>query len=346
MAILPETEMLSANSTASGGIHPSFLEILDKDFIAFYNEHFSDKPVTHTISMAQIRVAGAQFRSPWCRDYSGKSFVKDIQIQSEDGYRFTARCYAPDKEKFGPGPHPIHVNFHGGGFVFGDLTADAQLCLEYRDKAGVLVMDIDYRLAPENAFYKGHEDGWSAVQWVRKNGATINGNTDSISIGGISAGGHICTVIQQYARDACLPLKLAILTVPSTDSHAAYEKPSDSKYTSFPENEFAPWLNWARMSYFRSYASPTDITDVPPLVISPIDGDLNGVCPTMILTAQCDPLRDEGEAYAQKLIKNGVFTLSRRYTGVPHPFTHMKPILKAVMYMDDVCKALKMVHGS
>lgn len=113
MAILSETEMLSANSTASSGIHPSFLEILDKDFIAFYNANFSEKPMTHTMSMAQIRAAGAKFRSPWCRDYAGESFVKDIQIQSEDGYKFTARCYTPDKEVFGPGPYPIHVNFHG-----------------------------------------------------------------------------------------------------------------------------------------------------------------------------------------------------------------------------------------
>lgn len=84
----------------------------------------------------------------------------------------------------------------------------------------------------------------------------------------------------------------------------------------------------------------------PEFIKHPIKGDLSGLCHTMVLTAQCDPIRDEGESYAQKLIEAGVHVTARRYTGVPHPFMHMRQVRKAQMYLRDVCGALKQVHAA
>jgi acetyl esterase/lipase len=138
----------------------------------------------------------------------------------------------------------------------------------------------------------------------------------------------------------------AVLAVPAVTSHAAYLKASDAPWPSCSENEFAPCLNWARILYFRDYSSPDGLKgEVAHIVRQPLDGNLHGVCPTIVLTAACDPIRDEGEAYAQKLIKEGVLTTVRRYSGVPHPFMHMSPIKKAQMYVEDVCAALKAAHG-
>lgn len=149
-----------------------------------------------------------------------------------------------------------------------------------------------------------------------------------------------------------LTICLAILAVPCTAYHGGLTKPSDSPFASFVENENAPCLDWKRIAYFRTHYSPkTDqeraaFNARPAMYRSPIEGDLAGVCDTFVITASCDPLRDEGELYARKLVEAGVRTTLRRYTGVPHPFMHMVPIKKAEMYLDDICGELRRVHCS
>lgn len=181
-------------------------------------------------------------------------------------------------------------------------------------------------------------------------GAEVNAQPDSISIGGISAGGQIGAVVQQLARDAAVPLKFAFLGVPVTSSHTHYKKASDSEFPSFVENEFAPCLNWARISFFKENSQMKEADEeaeraaLPEFYSSPINGKLEGICDTFIGTASADPLRDEGELYGHRLIAAGVKTTVRRYSGVPHPFMHM-PIKKAEVYMNDICEALRSAHG-
>ncbi|KAI0381935.1 Alpha/Beta hydrolase protein [Hypomontagnella monticulosa] len=335
----------------SSAIHPDFLDRLDKDFIEYYNENIATKPVTHGITIEEMRANPKKYASAWCRDFSSEPFVKDIKLTADDGHVFTARIYQPDEASspFGSGPYPIYINFHGGGWTFGDLTGDAEICMAIRNRLGIIVMDVDYRLAPENAFGKGAEDAWAAIRWAYDTGASINARPDRIAIGGISAGGHISATAQQLARDIGLPLKLAILAVPAVVYEGDWEKPADSPYASMVENEFAPCLNWKRMDYFRHHYMPKSATEkayfdaLPVSYKSPLYGNLDGVCDTFIATASCDPLRDEGEAYGQELVKAGVLVTVRRYTGVPHPFMHMTPIKKAQMYVDDVCSELRRV---
>ncbi|KAI8658793.1 Abhydrolase-3 domain-containing protein [Fusarium keratoplasticum] len=333
-------------------IDPSFLDRLDKDFIEYYNLHLTNKPATHSVSIADIRTNPKKYASPWCRDFSNEPFVKDIKIKSDDGHEITARCYHPDASKspFGRGPYPVHINFHGGGFTFGDLTGDAELCMEWRNRLGIMVIDVNYRHCPENAFGKGHDDAWAAIRWVHRHGSEINIRPDSISIGGISAGGTLSAVAQQLARDHGLPLKLAVLAVPCTVIHDTPTTPEESPFASFAENALAPCLNWKRIVYFRDHWAPTTEEERAAFFargeafLSPLKGDLTGVCDTFVCTAGCDPLRDEGEQYGRRLVESGVKTTVRRYTGVPHPFMHMAGVRKAQMFMDDVTAELKRVH--
>ncbi|KAI6081555.1 Alpha/Beta hydrolase protein [Hypoxylon rubiginosum] len=302
----------SANLTAeheikpvSSAIHPDFIDRSDADFLEYYNKHIAPRPVTHGVTIKQMRENPEKYTSEWARDYSGEPFVKDIELTADDGHVFTARIYNPDEKTspFGSGPYPIYINFHGGGWTFGGLTSDAEICMAIRNRLGIMVMDVDYRLAPENAFGKGAEDAWAAIRWVHKSGSTINARGDSIAIGGISAGAHISATMQQLARDAGIPLKLAVLGVPAVIYEGDWEKASDSPYASMIENEFAPCLNWKRMDYFRHHYMPKNAAEkaafdaLPMCYRSPLYGKLEGVCDTFLCTAGLDPLRDEGEAY-------------------------------------------------
>ncbi|KAI0178149.1 Alpha/Beta hydrolase protein [Pestalotiopsis sp. NC0098] len=340
-------------------IHPDFVDRLDQDFVNFYNSTLGRTTPDNSAPLEEVRKQRAQFHSR--KAAGGKlaqqqraAFVQDVKLQAPDGHLFTVRLYRPDPRTspYGAGPYPVHVNFHGGGFTFGDLNSDAKICMQIRTRVGIMVADVDYRLRPEHAMGRGHDDCWAAVQYMRDHGAQLNARQDSISIGGISAGGQIAAVMQQLARDAALPLKFAFLGVPVTASHAHYEQASDSEFPSFVENEFAPCLNWARIMFYRENAQMKEAhaalaeeeAALPAFYSAPLSGDLAGVCPTFVGTASADPLRDEGEAYGQKLVAAGVKTTIRRYQGVPHPFMHM-PLKKAEMYTHDLCDALRTAHG-
>ena len=123
---------------------------LDADFVNYYNHAIAIKPATHSLDIKEIRAFPEKFRSSWARDYSCEPFVKNTTIPMGDGQVRPVRIYYPDASMsaFGPGPYPVHVNFHGGGFVLGDLTGDAELMMLVRNLVGIMVVDVDYRLAP------------------------------------------------------------------------------------------------------------------------------------------------------------------------------------------------------
>ncbi|KAM0811691.1 putative Alpha/Beta hydrolase protein [Seiridium cardinale] len=341
-----------ASGNLPNPIHPDFIDRLDKDFVDFYNSTLGRSTPDNNVPLEEARKQRARYHSRKAGNFPRAQFVEDIKLEATDGYFFTVRLYKPDPRTspFGAGPYPVHVNFHGGGFTFGDLNSDAKICMQTRTRLGILVADVDYRLRPEHSMGKGHDDCWAAVQYMYNHGAELNARSDSISIGGISAGGQIAAVVQQLARDASLPLKFAFLGVPVTASHAHYEKASDSEYPSFTENELAPCLNWARIMFYKENSQMSEVDEeaeraaLPEFYSSPINGELEGICPTFIGTASADPLRDEGELYGQKLIAAGVKTTVRRYSGVPHPFMHM-PIKKAETYTQDLCEALRSAHA-
>ncbi|KAF7530933.1 hypothetical protein G7054_g9373 [Neopestalotiopsis clavispora] len=289
----------SPSRAAANPIHPDFVDRLDQDFIDFYNSTLGRTTPDNSAPLEEVRKQRAKIHSQKARKYAHTAFIQDVKLEAPDGFPFTVRLYKPDPRTspYGAGPYPVHVNFHGGGFTFGDLNSDAKICMQIRTRVGIMVADVDYRLRPEHAMGRGHDDCWAAVQYMHSHGAQVNARQDSISIGGISAGGQIAAVVQQLARDAAIPLKFAFLGVPVTASHSHYQKASDSEFPSFVENEFAPCLNWARIMFYRENSDMKDAAAaldaeaaaLPEFYSSPLSGDLRGICPTFIRHRQRRP---------------------------------------------------------
>lgn len=333
-------------------INPSILPLLDPEFVEFYNKNIGPNPATHQVPFSEVRAHPEKWRGGWCKDYSGEPGVTNRAIQSKDGYQIPVRIYSPDASKEGPGPFPVHVNYHGGGYVFGDLTVDAKWCMKLKERVGVVVVDVDYRLCPENMFGKNIEDGWAVLTWVYEEAASeLNIDPQSISIGGISAGGGLAASLQHMARDSGIPLKMALLSVPTTDYTTYFPFPDGyTPFASVAALAKAPSLGADRLEFFRrmvfAEAHRKEILEMPLSWRAPLHSpNFKGLCDTFIATAQCDPLVDEGEAYGMKIIGAGGRVTMRRYQGMPHPFMHMD--LKAArLYDDDLCAALRGAHSS
>jgi acetyl esterase/lipase len=333
-------------------IDPEILPLLDPEFVEYYNKNLASKPATHQVPFAAVRADPAAFRGSWCVDLTGSPGVQNHSIPSADGFPIPLRSYTPPAAQFGPGPYPAHINLHGGGHVFGDLTVDAGWCVKVRDRVGCVVIDVDYRLCPEWTFGKNIEDGWAALLWVARGpGAKLlNIDPGRVSIGGVSAGAGICATLQHMARDAGVKMRVALLSVPSTDYTTYFPVPEGVEvWGSVRRLARAPSLGADRIAFFQEMVFPEgkreEILELPVEWRAPLRGrDFKGLCDVFVVTAECDPLVDEGEAYAKRCLEGGAKVGARRYRGMPHPFMHME--LKASrLYDEDLCKALKVAHG-
>lgn len=186
---------------------------------------------------------------------------------------------------------------------------------------------------------------------VRDASSTLNINPTSVSIGGVSAGAHISIVLQHMARDAGIPLKLCLATVPPSTDSLTYKFYTDSPYPSYHEFNRAPVLGWKRLQYFGRYAMPQDkMAELrklwPDWWFAPIRApNWSGLCDTFIRTAEVDPLRDEGEAYGMKLIAGGTKVTMKRYLGSPHTFMYLPFLKTKAEYDRDAIEALRVAHG-
>jgi acetyl esterase/lipase len=206
-------------------------------------------------------------------------------------------------------------------------------------QANVAVIDVAYRLVPENVFPTGILDSFAALKYIASpTGAKVfNIDPTRISTGGVSAGGNIALILAHLARDANIPLRLTAVGTPTVDDLSKYEKAGDSPYKSMQEMEFAPTLNWARLKWFdilkwsslskdeaKRKKQIETVSWFADLMTAPNFANLGK---TVIYTAGCDPLRDEGEAYGRKLVEAGNEVTIKRFQGVPHPFMHMDEAL-------------------
>jgi acetyl esterase len=233
--------------------------------------------------------------------------VEDLDVPGATG-RLPARVYRPGSE----GPHPTVVFFHGGGYVIGDIdTHDNQartLCRE----VDAVVLSVGYRLAPEHPFPAGLEDCEAATRWAGEHVERLGGDPGRMAVAGDSAGGNLAAVVARRARDAGgPPLAAQLLIYPGTD-HAG-------DYPSRTENGEGLFLTLADMRWFSDhYVGTADRSDPD---LSPVLAtDLGGLPPAVVVTAQYDPLRDEGEAYAHALERAGVPVTLRRFDGLIHGF--------------------------
>jgi acetyl esterase len=233
--------------------------------------------------------------------------------------RIPARLYRPASP--GNRPPPILIWLHGGGFVLGDLeTADStarQLCAQ----ANALVVSVDYPLAPEHRFPAAPEACYEATRWVADQGAELGGDPSRLAIGGDSAGGNLAAVTALLARDRGGPdLAFQLLVYPATDMTGSYP--------SVRQNGQGYLLTEDDMLWFREQYLPED-ADLKDPIASPIYApDLSGLPPALVITAEYDPLRDEGEAYAKLLEQAGVPVTASRYDGMIHGFFGMTALVE------------------
>ncbi|KAI0385731.1 alpha/beta-hydrolase [Hypomontagnella monticulosa] len=330
---------------------PQVLEKYDPDVVEYVlNARAAGLLGQHAYSIEEVRADPFKFAPPWSKDITGSERVVDGEVASGDGTKVPIRIYHPDPVRFGSGPYGLHLNFHGGGFVLGDLNTESTLCLSMRDGAGVVVIDVNYRHCPEAAWGKCIEDAWAALLWARESAASLQINPNSVSIGGISAGGHISIVLQHMARDAGIPLRICLASVPPSTDALLYKEYTESPFTSYHFFAHGPILPWARMKWFGALCFPAEKAaearaTLPDWWIAPLNSkNWTGLCDTFIRTAECDPLRDEGEAYALKLVEGGNKVTMKRYKGSPHTFMYFDWFKKKLEYDLDSVAALKQAH--
>jgi acetyl esterase len=266
-------------------------------------------PALESLSPAEARREAVESLKPWQGEREEVAHVEDLQIAGPEG-SIRIRVYTPGER----GPLPCLVYFHGGGWVLCDLETHDTTCRALARKAGAVVVAVDYRLAPEHRFPAAVVDCCAATRWGAANAERLGVDPRRIAVGGDSAGGNLATVISLKFRDDDGPaLALQVLVYPVTNL-ASFDTPS---YQEFAEGYY---LTRAEMEWFRGHylGSPEDglNPDASPLLAT----DLHGLPPALVITAECDTLRDEGEAYARRLAEAGVEVTCTRYAGMVHPF--------------------------
>jgi acetyl esterase/lipase len=261
--------------------------------------------------------------------------VEDRRI-SALGLEVPVRIYTPT----GPGPFPIVVWFHGGGWVVGDLdTADAT-ARHLTVGASCVTVSVDYRLAPETKFPGPADDCYAATVWAAQNAARMNGDARRIAVGGDSAGGNLAAAVSLMARDRGTPaLAFQLLVYPVT----AW----DFDTPSYRNNAEGYMLTRDGMRWYWDHYLQTPADAENPYAAPLLAKNLGGVPPALVITAAYDPLCDEGEAYAKRLQEAGVTTTCTRYDGMIHGFFGMPTLMdQGKQAVDEATAALRKALAS
>lgn len=306
----------------SGQLDPDSLAILQQIESADMNQLYSMTPDEARENFLIRAWLGEKVES-----VSGK----DISI-SNQGAQLSARVYIPE----GTAPFPILIYFHGGGFVLGNLDEFEPFCTMLADGASCIVISVDYRLAPENKYPSAVEDVKTIFEWINKNAATINGDSNRIAVGGDSAGGNLSVVASLLAKELTYPkISKQILICPwlnlaSTDTDS-YKYFGDGLWLSKKS------IYWYRDHYVQNVLQ-AELSFVSPY----LEKDLSGLPSTFILTAEFDVLRDEGESFAQRLRNENIDVKCTRYDGMLHDFVTLPGLFKrANDAISEICSELK-----
>lgn len=215
---------------------------------------------------------------------------------------------------------PALIYFHGGGFVLGTLDSSDRPCRELAYQSGCVVISVDYRLAPEHKFPAAVDDAYAATRYVAEHASELGVDATRIAVGGESSGGNLATVVATMARDAGTPsLIFQLLVYPLTDLDD--ESPSMSEYGS------GHFVTRELMEYFNNHYVAANSDRRNPRASPLRAASLAGLPPALVMTAECDPLRDQGEAYARRLQEAGVRVTQKRYEGMIHPFFSLAGII-------------------
>jgi acetyl esterase len=259
------------------------------------------------------------------------SCIENFKIPGPD-CEIRLRMYSP----FGDEPFPAVLYFHGGGWVFDNLDTHDHVCRSLCKGAECVVISVDYRLAPENKFPAAVVDCYEATKWVSENSEAIKVDPLRIAVGGDSAGANLATAVSLTARDSGKPaVSFQLLVCPVTDL-STFDRDSCKRYAN------GYFLTLSQMKWFKELyvEKPDDAYD--PRVSPLLAYDLTGLPASLIITAEFDLLRDEGEKYAQRLQSCGVPVQCSRYNGMIHDFFLLLGLVdRARDAMDEACNSLR-----
>lgn len=240
--------------------------------------------------------------------------VDEVTLPAADASARRARLYAPSHERL-----PVLLYFHGGGFVVGSLETHDSLCRQLALRSGGAVVALDYRLAPEDRFPAAMDDAWTALGALASCGSAWGLDLSRVAVGGDSAGGTLAAVAAIHARDAGMNLALQLLITPGTAAHATH-----ASRRLFADGFLldAATIDW----FFEQFIDHHHRRDWR---FAPLEADdLSGVAPACVVLAECDPLVDEGLAYADRLRLAGVPVELDLVRGMTHDFIKMGRVLK------------------
>ena len=285
------------------------------------------RPPFHTLTPQQARAAYVSGAEVLDLPRARLARVEDITLPGGDGLPRAARLYAAADSAL-----PVLLYLHGGGFVIGGLETHDSLCRQLALRSGAAVVALDYRLAPEHPFPAAVDDAWAAMQALANAPQQWGLRAGPIAVGGDSAGGTLAAACALHARDIGLQLALQLLITPGTTAHA--DTPSHHFYASgFLLDSIT--IDW----FFDHYIARSQRSDWR---FAPLQADADGVAPACVLLAECDPLVDEGLAYADKLRAVGVPVNLELVRGMTHDFIKMGRVLKeAPLALDWAAAALR-----
>jgi acetyl esterase len=276
----------------------------------------SGRPPLHRQSVAQARAFHAQDAAPLNGEPVAVAAVADRAVPGPAG-DLPVRVYTPE----GEAPFPIVVFFHGGGWVVGTLDTYDPLCRALAAAVPAVVVSVDYRLAPEHRWPAAVEDAYAATLWASRHAAELGGAQHRLAVAGDSAGGNLAAVVALGARDRGGPaIAFQLLVYPALDAAG-----DTGSWRGFADGFYltAAGMRW----YWDHYLGGADgaAPDASPLRAA----FLGGLPPALVVTADHDVLRDEGEAYAARLGEAGVAADVRRVEGVVHGFFRWRAVTGA-----------------
>lgn len=304
---------------------------LDPEYVNFYNKYVcSNLPIvkTHTYPVDFLRNNGNVM--PGQSELLPVESTEDITIprkHTKAPSGVPSRIFRPH----GTAPEggwPCFLWFHGGGWVLGNINTENSFATHMCEQAKCVVVNVDYRLAPEDPFPACIDDGWEALLYCYENADTLGINPNKIAVGGSSAGGNIAAVLSHKVAASPAnfpPLVLQLLVVPVCDNTA-----NAKTHKSWELFENTPQLPAAKMMWYRRHYLPNE-KDWSNPEASPFfypDSSFKNVCPALICAAGCDVLSSEAIAYNEKLTKVGVESTIKIYEGCPHPVMAMDAVLE------------------
>lgn len=284
---------------------------LDPDIAAIIDALNTNFPRVRSMNAAQVRaVIRGRLKLPETPEPVGS--VTDIAVGSPAG-DIPVRIYRPDSDAVG-----VIVFSHGGGFVFCDLDSHDTLCRSMTNGVGAVVISVDYRLAPEHPWPAAADDVYAVTAWAADHAAELQAPDDRLVVAGDSAGGNLSAVTALMARDrGGPPIAGQVLIYPVIG--ADFETESYHTYATgyYSTRETMQW-------YWDQYVP--DTADRMHPYANPLNADLAGLPPAIVITAGFDPARSEGEQFAEALVAAGVPTVHRPYEGGIHGFMTMPGI--------------------